>query len=70
MLASGARGKSLTDTPPEEAKVAEFILEYRKDGKSYVAIARRLSTEGVTPRSGAKWHPTQVQRVLQRAEAK
>lgn len=55
---------------PEEQETVDSILSLRKSGKSYVAIAEQLNGEGVKSRSGAKWHPTQVQRVIQRAEAR
>ncbi|HOC57873.1 MAG TPA: recombinase family protein [Verrucomicrobiota bacterium] len=54
----------------DETKVVESILEHRKCGKSYVAIAEQLNADGIKSRSGKQWHPTQVQRVIQRAEAK
>jgi DNA invertase Pin-like site-specific DNA recombinase len=53
---------------PEERAVVEKMKAWRDDGKSYVEIAAALNGENVPPRSGsgAKWHPTQVQRVLRR----
>jgi len=48
-------------------KVVEDILEHRKSGKSYVAIANDLNAGGIKSRSGKQWHPTQFQRVIQRA---
>jgi intein-encoded DNA endonuclease-like protein len=62
-------GKKPYGYTSEEAKVVESILSLRKQGKSYVAIADELNTEGIKPRTGQKWHPTQVQRVIQRAKA-
>jgi hypothetical protein len=35
---------------------------------SYLAIADRLNFEGVKSHSGKQWHPTQVQRIVQRAQ--
>lgn len=63
-------GKKPYGHTPEEMKVVESILAYRKDGKSYQGIADQLNGEGIKSRSGKKWHPTQVQRIIQRAESK
>lgn len=52
---------------PQEAKVVDSIVEQRKAGKSYVTIADQLNAEGIQSRSGKRWHPTQVQRVIRRA---
>ena len=60
-------GKKPYGHTPEEMKVVETILEHRKSGKSYVAIANDLNAGGIKSRSGKQWHPTQVQRVIQRA---
>jgi len=72
MRRSGQRceGKKPYGHTPEEMKVVESILEYRKCGKSYVLIAEQLNKDNIKSRSGKQWHPTQVQRVIQRAEAK
>jgi DNA invertase Pin-like site-specific DNA recombinase len=53
---------------PDEIKIVNTILEYQKNGKSIAAIAVQLNADGVKSRSGSKWHPTQIQRVIQRAE--
>ena len=55
---------------PEEQKIVESILAYRKGGKSIATIAAQLNADGAKCRSGSKWHPTQVQRVIQRANKK
>ena len=55
---------------PEEQKIVELILANRKGGKSIAAIAAQLNADGAKCRSGSKWHPTQVQRVIQRANKK
>lgn len=62
-------GKKPYGHTPEEAKVVDSIITLRKQGKSYVAIADQLNGSGIKPRTGQKWHPTQVQRVIQRAAA-
>ena len=71
MRRSGQRcegAKPYGDTP-EEQKTVETILSLRKNGKSYVAIAEQLNADAVKPRTGHKWHPTQIQRILGRAES-
>ena len=72
MRRSGQRceGQKPFGFSPDEIKIVEAILAYRKEGKSYVAIAEKLNADGIKSRSGKQWHPTQVQRVIQRAEAK
>jgi site-specific DNA recombinase len=57
---------------PEEQATIQKILDWRKERLSYVEIVAKLNAEGVPTRSSGetKWHPTQVQRVIQRAEGK
>jgi DNA invertase Pin-like site-specific DNA recombinase len=55
---------------PEEQKSVDLILSLRKDGKSLVAIAEQLNADAVKPRTGAKWHQTQIQRIVSRAETR
>jgi DNA invertase Pin-like site-specific DNA recombinase len=55
---------------PDEQKTIDLILSLRKDGKSFVAIAEQLNADAVKPRTGQKWHPTQIARVLGRAETR
>ena len=55
---------------PEEQKIIEAILKHRTGGKSIAATAEQLNADGIKSRSGSKWHPTQVQRVIQRANKK
>jgi hypothetical protein len=61
-------GKRPYGYTPEEAKIVESVLDHRKAGKSYGAIAGQLEAGGVKPRTGQKWHPTQAQRILARAK--
>ena len=67
---SGQRceGRIPYGSTPDEIKVVELILALRKEGKSYVAVAERLNLDKIKSRSGKQWHPTQVQRVIQRAK--
>lgn len=72
MRRSGQRceGKKPYGHTPDEAKIVDSILSLRKEGKSFVVIAEQLNASGIKSRSGKQWHPTQVQRVIQRGEAK
>jgi len=72
--AAGARVASadgvarLEPEPGEQATLARARV-LRADERSYAFIARQLAAEGRTPRSGARWHPTQVRRMLSGPEA-
>lgn len=72
MRRSGQRceGRKSYGETPAERQVVEKMTGWRKEHKSFKEIAEALNTEGVPPRSGvaAKWHPTQVQRVLKRVK--
>lgn len=59
--------KAYGSTPTEQA-VIERMQAWRKERKSFAEIAAALNSEGIPPRAGgeARWHPTQVQRVLKR----
>lgn len=61
-------GKKPYGDSPEERKIIESILALRQQRRSIAAIADKLNADGVKSRSGSKWHPTQVQRVIQRAK--
>lgn len=63
-------GKKPYGYTPEERKTIDLILAMRKNGKSFVAIAEQLNADAVKPRTGAKWHPTQIQRIVSRAETR
>jgi hypothetical protein len=52
---------------PGEPEVIEQIRALRSAGLGLDRIAGRLNDEGVKPRTGVKWYPTSVSRVLQRA---
>jgi DNA invertase Pin-like site-specific DNA recombinase len=66
---SGVRceGKKPFGHTPDEQKIIQYILTLRNEKKSFTAIAEQLNGEGVKSRSGGKWHPTQVQRVVKGA---
>jgi DNA invertase Pin-like site-specific DNA recombinase len=51
------------------ADLAPMMKEWRAEGLTLEGIAERLNAEGHTTRRGRPWNPTQVARVLNRAEA-
>jgi DNA invertase Pin-like site-specific DNA recombinase len=59
--------KPYGETPEEQAVIGR-MQQLRREGLTYAEVAGKLNAEGVLPSSGkaAKWHPTQVQRVLKR----
>jgi len=59
-------GKGLVEEPAEQATLAQ-IYALRGRGFSYARIARWLDDRKVAPRSGQRWHLTQVVRLLGRA---
>ena len=63
-------GKKPYGHTPDEKKNVGIILALRKERKSIAEIASQLNADGIKSRSGKIWHPTQVQRVIQRAMAK
>jgi len=67
---SGQRceGRKAYGVTPEEQKVIEKIVVWRKERKSYAEIASGLNAEGIPTRMGSEtnWHPTQVQRIISR----
>lgn len=60
-----ARHGQLRALEKEQAAIARMI-DLRKQGLSYRAIAQRLKEEGLTPKRGKEWHPESVRRVLRR----
>ena len=54
----------------DEQKIVELIQSHRMNGLAIAAIADKLNADGIKSRSGSIWHPTQIQRVIQRAEKK
>jgi len=47
-----------------ERRVISLVLEYQAEGLSLRAIGRRLESLGLRPRSGGRWHPNTVRRVV------
>ncbi|NIO74765.1 MAG: recombinase family protein [Armatimonadetes bacterium] len=74
-----ARGQRLGSKPPygyrmadgiavldaDEQETLDVIIMLRRDGMSYTKIAEDLTRRGYRPR-GARWHPTTIQRILNR----
>ncbi len=65
----GRKPYGVTD---DEQNTIKKIIGWRKERLSFVEIAGKLNGESIPTRSGgsAKWHPTQVQRIFKRAEAR
>lgn len=63
-----AEGRSVVVDPTEQA-VVDRVLELHDQGLAVRAIAERLAAEGRPTKSGGRWHPTTVQRILARARA-
>ena len=66
-LGGGEQGPTLEIFTYDQA-VIEKIRSLRKARKSFAEIADALNTGNMPTRTGqgAKWHPTQVQRILGR----
>jgi DNA invertase Pin-like site-specific DNA recombinase len=60
-----ARRGALVEVPEEQA-VIEAARRLRGEGLSYRQIAERLRAEGMMPRSGGRWHPPMVARLVKR----
>jgi DNA invertase Pin-like site-specific DNA recombinase len=58
-------GRKAYGETEDERRTLETIRALRKAQRlSYAAIAKRLNTDGIPSRDGAKWHPTQIGRIL------
>lgn len=62
-FAVGQGGKVLVPVPAEQAAV-QRARALRAQGLSLRAIASQLAAEGITPRSGGRWHAKTVQCLL------
>ena len=49
---------------PEEQQAITLATRLRKNGLSYRQIGQRLHAEGLHPRSGGRWHPPMVSRLV------
>lgn len=56
------------EADPDEARAVALIIDLRRQGLSLRKISDRLREIGLMSRRG-DWHPTQVTRILQAAEA-
>lgn len=63
-----ADGRTLEEDPAE-AEAVKLILAYRADGLTLRAIGDRLAARGILPRSGGRWHPQTVARIVEAAAA-
>jgi len=63
-------GRKPFGVTPEERAVVERMIAMRMEKKSFVDIAAVLNAEGIPTRTGpgTKWHPTQIQRILNRQD--
>jgi DNA invertase Pin-like site-specific DNA recombinase len=61
-----AKDKTLV-LDPREQEAVELIRRLHADGASLRSIAQRLDADGHRPKSGERWHPTQIKRILERS---
>jgi DNA invertase Pin-like site-specific DNA recombinase len=59
-----AKDKALVVEEAEQATV-RIAHQLRREGLSLRQIASRLEADGRSPKSGKRWHPTQVARILE-----
>ncbi len=64
-----AHGRRVVVAVPTEAETVARILELRAAGRSLREIADALEAEGRRPKTGARWHPTTINRVIARGAA-
>jgi DNA invertase Pin-like site-specific DNA recombinase len=67
--AKGVRNAAIKRTQQaieELADIAEIASKVARGGSTLAEIAAHLNAEGYVTRKGAKWHPIQVKRVLDR----
>ena len=63
-------GRHLVEVVQAEAITVDRILALKADGMPVRQIATTLEAEGHQTKSGGRWHPTTVQRILTRANKK
>ncbi len=62
-------GKPIELAPePHEQAVILRMMELRRDGQSLAAVAASLADEGLTTRTGGKWQPMTIKRIVDRAQ--
>ncbi len=59
-------GAILYGLRPGEAEIRNRVLSMRKAGSSIRSITDVLNAENIRPRRGARWHPTQIARMVMR----
>jgi DNA invertase Pin-like site-specific DNA recombinase len=62
-----ASDKQLAPEPNEQAALAR-IVEMRRRGATFRAIAEALDAEGFEPKRSQRWHPEKVRRIVARAD--
>jgi len=62
-------GRKRYGITPAEQEVVAHIVQLRGGGMAISAIADKLNDGSIKPRSGRKWYPTSVQRVLKASGA-
>jgi DNA invertase Pin-like site-specific DNA recombinase len=65
-----AHGRRLLESVDEEFATIDRVLELREAGRPIREIAEELAAEGRRTKRGGRWHPTTVQRILRRHEAR
>lgn len=58
----GSSGTLETDTTEQRRRAQ--IWRLRTEGASYPGICRKLMQDGLSPRSGGRWYPTQIRRIV------
>ena len=61
-----AHGRRVVVAVPTEAETVARIMELRAAGRSLREIADAMDAEGRRPKTGARWHPTTINRVIAR----
>lgn len=59
-------GRTLEANPAEQEAV-RLVAAYRAEGMTLRAIGARLEARGILPRSGGRWHPDTIARIVQAA---
>ena len=62
-------GRKPYGSKPGEAAIIDEMTALRRSGYAVDKIAERLNAEGIKPRSGVRWYPTSVYRVLKASGA-
>ena len=69
MTSGYCEGRKRYGVTSGEQDVIAHIVQLRQAGMTISAIADKSNSEGIKPRTGQKWYPTSVQRVLKTSTA-